>query len=524
MNFWGTQKIWSVYIWKIWKHFSFVAPIFLLLVFAFYLPVSDPAYALEKIEVTTVDSNATGYGTFQSHNQKVVANQYGIFMTHLHSRNEAYDQNTWRLSRSTDGGKTFTTLYESTNGTSAPVIETDSSGTIYIAHPDWGAGYQLSNAYLYRFTPNNFKTPQFGTTIPNGAGGKYAMILDEKKQQIYYFVYSFSGGFRFYIINYSNGQLKKNYTLTTPGSSATSHYPYLYLDNNGILYAAWTTTPNSQVYLYWDIHFMLSKNGGDSWQKPNNTPLSLPVVADQTGPADRITLDDEFNVHTWLWNLVVKNGKAHFAYKAQFPSPNARMHYVRYDLKTAKKDLDTYPTSLLWKGETISIGSLDGFCATKVKVPDYPIYCVSAARSSDPSNKGTHLGALVSYDNGTTWHDYAISDFNDQGLYSIGGSREITDDGYLIGSYTDTRNGAVVRFFRIKTVASPPNQTPTITPTKTPTPAGKQGDFNKDGKVDIFDYNILLSNFGKTNAAYNLTGNNLIDVFDYNMFVSLFGK
>jgi ABC-type Na+ efflux pump permease subunit len=66
--------------------------------------------------------------------------------------------------------------------------------------------------------------------------------------------------------------------------------------------------------------------------------------------------------------------------------------------------------------------------------------------------------------------------------------------------------------------------TPTATITNTPTPAWKKGDFNHNGEVDIYDYNIIVANFGKTNVAYNLTGENTIDIFDYNMFVSLFGK
>ena len=43
-----------------------------------------------RIELVCVDEEATGYATFQSHNQKVVANRHGIFMSHIRSRNEPY--------------------------------------------------------------------------------------------------------------------------------------------------------------------------------------------------------------------------------------------------------------------------------------------------------------------------------------------------------------------------------------------------------------------------------------------------
>ena len=438
----------------------------------FFLLHPPPTYALEKIEVTTVDPQIISYsGTFQSHNQKVVTNQYGIFMTYMNSRDpDKSEWNTWRLLRSTDGGKTFTTIYESTNYTLAPVIETDSHGTIYLAYPDWGADYTGTNSYLYRFTPENNFTKPTKTTIPfSSGGGKYSMIIDEGRKQLYYFAYNGT----FNVIGL-NGEIKSHYQFTTPGTSAYQVYPYLYLDANNNVYAAWTNQKFG-VYMYWDIHFVLSRDGGLTWQKPDGTVLSLPIVSDETGPTDRITLDDEFDVHTWLWTLIVKNGKVHLPYRAT--TDPYRQHYVRFDLATAKKDLDIYP---VWKGETISFLDLDGFCATRVSQSDFPIYCVSGTVDN-------RLGVLVSYDNGTSWHDYAVSDFNDQNLYAIGGAREVTADGYIIGSYTDASTINAVRFFKVKVeILVNPTPTPTLIPSSCPKKA--QGDANCDGQVDSTDY------------------------------------
>ncbi|MEW6157107.1 MAG: hypothetical protein AB1813_06715, partial [Verrucomicrobiota bacterium] len=47
------------------------------------IAASNRAAGVTRIELTCVDPQATGYGTFQSHNQKVVSNRRGIFMTHL---------------------------------------------------------------------------------------------------------------------------------------------------------------------------------------------------------------------------------------------------------------------------------------------------------------------------------------------------------------------------------------------------------------------------------------------------------
>ncbi|GEM_PF-3087554 len=150
--------------------------------------ISVTGPALTPIEFTTIDSDATGYGTFQSNNQKIIQNQYGIFMTYMHYVDPAPGEknNVWRLARSTDGGKTFITIFEETSGTRAPVIETDASGTIYLIRSD----YQDTNAYLYRFSPgSDFKNPVI-SKIPNGTWltAKHAMAIDEKRNQLYYFL------------------------------------------------------------------------------------------------------------------------------------------------------------------------------------------------------------------------------------------------------------------------------------------------------------------------------------------------
>jgi hypothetical protein len=52
------------------------------------------------------------------------------------------------------------------------------------------------------------------------------------------------------------------------------------------------------------------------------------------------------------------------------------------------------------------------------------------------------------------------------------------------------------------------------------------GDLNGDGKVDIFDYTIFISNFGKTGSglASDLNKDGKVDIFDYTIFSQNFGK
>ena len=374
-------------------------------------PASPPA--IREIELTCIDPQVTGYAVFQSHNQKVLANQHGIFATYNRTRNEKYTAQNWRLMRSVDDGKTFTLVYEETSATNPPVLETDDSGNLYLFRSD-----DVSNsARLYRFlAADNFSKPLI-TVIPGAGAGKFSAAIDLPRKQLYYF----SHNEKFNVLSL-DGKILRSTRLFQPGRDAYLQYPQLFLDHDGTLHAAWTTQ-KKDVYLYWDIHHMLSPDGGVTWKNLDGAPITPPVVADQTGPATRITRDDEFESHTWLSSFMALNGKLHFAYLAQ--TKPARMHYARFDIASVKQDVDLWPD---FKGETLNMLSLDGFFAARTGVPGSPLFCTMHQKGN--------LACLVSRDNGATWHDYA---FNSQKFnpYCIGGSRAITKDGYIIGTFTD---------------------------------------------------------------------------------------
>ena len=71
--------------------------------------------------------------------------------------------------------------------------------------------------------------------------------------------------------------------------------------------------------------------------------------------------------------------------------------------------------------------------------------------------------------------------------------------------------------------AGPP---PTSRPTNTPAPTATPGDLDKDSDVDIFDYNLMIENFGSTSCGNiaDIDGNCRVDIFDYNKLVENFGK
>ena len=381
------------------------------------VPPATARPGLTGVEVIVVDPDATAYGTFQSHNQKIISSRYGIFMVHLRSRNPSYTAQQWRLSRSPDGGRTFVRLFEATHATNPAVLETDAAGNLYAARPDFADG----NAYLYRFTPaDGFRRPAVHR-IPAAAAGKFAMAYDAARRQLYYFSQRGS----LHVVGL-DGQVRFVVSLLRPGEHAYLMYPLLSLARDGVLYAGWTTQKHG-VYLYWDIHVMRSPDGGRTWQRLDGQSLSVPFPADDTGPAQRITLDDEFASHTWLSNMMALDGKLHLAYLAQTAPP--REHYVRYDLSTGRQDHRIQPA---FRGSHISLRNLDGFFAAPAAGEGGPLYYVS--RNAEDSR----IACLASDDNGSTWYDYAVSD-EPRTPYAIGGCRAITAEGYIIGSFTERR-------------------------------------------------------------------------------------
>ena len=75
-----------------------------------------------------------------------------------------------------------------------------------------------------------------------------------------------------------------------------------------------------------------------------------------------------------------------------------------------------------------------------------------------------------------------------------------------------------------RSVSPPPPITPS--PTKPPTPPLLPGDIDKDGDVDIFDYNLIIQHFGNTSCGNvaDLDNDCDVDIFDYNILIQNFGK
>jgi len=413
----------------------------LLLLFAVVLFVIRISYAsqlntpLAAIEVTLVDSDAIAYATFHCINQKVISNNRGIFTTHNRTANVGepyYTAQQWRLSQSTDGGQTFMTVYESMTSSNSPLLETDSSDNIYfLDHP---MPHTLGQARLNRFTNDSDFMSLQSTLIPRGQAGKYAMVLDEARQQIYYIAQNDW----FHVIG-TDGAVRNSYLLLHGGPNANMMYPYLAMSENGDLYAAWHTQDFSTPYVRRSIHVIKSTDGGSSWTKLDGaTSLTTPIVDDDTGPADMINDSDELNVTTPLTGFMIKNGKIHFIY--QVDRKTDEMRYKRYDIAAGQWDIDTNP---FFNGGPPDNKNNSGFLAVNSSVPGSTIYFVTG------TDDRTRLICFASDDNGATWYEYAVGDNSYpvnkagwHGIYTVGGARELTADGHIIGTFTEVADFA----------------------------------------------------------------------------------
>lgn len=398
---------------------------------------------LAAIEAVQLDGEAIAYATFQSHNQKVVSNKRGIFTTHIRTSNRDYSAQQWRLSHSTDGGKSFSTVFDTTEPTGAPAIETGSQNNLYLIRPHFKDG----NAYFDRFMAGTgFSSPKTAV-ISHGSAGKYAMVLDEKRRQFYYFVQN-----KWFHIIGMDGKVRYSESLLKAGPMASMMYPLLTLGDDGTLYAAWYTQQHG-IYIYRGIYAACSRDGGRSWHNFDGQPLPLPIVDDDSGPATMISRPDHFDVHTILNGFLVKEAKLNFSYMVD-SSPEQTI-YVRYDTKIMKRDLETHP---FFQGRDGTRMNNSGYFCAHPEIPGSTLYYVTGDR--------TKLICFASDDEGETWYDYAVGDKsypinkkNWHGVYSVGGARQITEDDFIVGTFTEVADFAKtyyeprsgkVHFFRIQ--------------------------------------------------------------------------
>jgi len=418
-------------------------------------PATEPKLFLRvrevpAVEVILVDPEPYG-STFQSHNQKVVANDHGIFVTYY--AGGSWPAGYYRLARSVDGGRNFTTIYQYANAVNIAPMETDEHDNIYLAYGATdGAGLNF-----LRFSPaNGFAEPVFVRTHAVPLGAKIAMAYDRARQQFY--VASQWGAV--FTLDKS-GNLLRNQSVFGSVNGHVAAYPHLMVDSSGVLHFADTTALAGDCIPYVTIRYLRSADGGATWTKMDGTALSLPTSPAPDGPSDMINLPDEVSPYSsWLANFHVKDGKAHFIYAATNPwDPEClglttplveRQHYMRFNAGTGVREIDSWAETGGWCGGGTCIYPNSGLLASDVNDPAGPLYGVAGDSMSQ-------LTSLVSLDNGSTWKFHASSAPRSFYGYAVGGCRTLAPGGNIIGTFSagDANGDWHVYFFAMRGYPGP---------------------------------------------------------------------
>lgn len=382
----------------------------------------DSCYAnLNDVDLTSylVETNTIGYSTFQSNNQKVVENANGIFLAYGRSANAAYTTQTWRLSKSLDGGQTFTSLYNDDSAYSAPCMETDSAGNLYLIAP-----FGITDAKFYKFLSSDYTTPSVTTTLTGLSQEKYSMALDEANDRIYFV----SRSNKFVALDLDGVVVTSPYTLTQAGPYGNAEYPNLQLDDDGNLYCAWTTAYNGSDY--WNISWMVSRDLGLTWEKADGTPITLPVMVDSTGPCDQITRYLDLGKTTFLSSFIFANERLHALYYLKDGSDYQQV-YVRIHPTTGAVEIRTIQPLVC----DPDVAGLDGFFVRNT----YGTFASPDDLRVITTTGNRYIVSGISEDNGVTWKRNKVLDMNpDTGwrVYSCGGFRQLVDGTTAYGAFT----------------------------------------------------------------------------------------
>ena len=387
-----------------------------------------PGPALKEIQFTKVASNAPGGASFHSHTQRLSVTGHGIFVA-FNDTNLGGNVHRWSLRRSTNGGSTFQTLYSQTHDGSAPDIETDEDGYVYVFVND-AATKALS---VHKFgASNGFTSPLNTWQYANAEASKFSAIYDRTRQRFYYL--GFNDG-PFLTID-RNGTLLSNVQLLQKGSQAHIQYPHFALDGTR-LYAAWTTTPPGYITKpYLSIHFIYSDDGGASWRSPAGQSLNVPIVSDPTGPTEQIVPSKYLGSDVpWLSNFSISNGHAAFTYAIQRPPSGTNINQ-QYQLYRMSPFAQLVHRDGGFAGETLQIWSPGGAFFTKTAAGTLYVVGSDLTRSDGPG--AAPIVVLKSTDNGRTWTDYAISS-GKYFAFGLSGMRLLPSGSDIVGFFGEWR-------------------------------------------------------------------------------------
>jgi hypothetical protein len=441
-------------------------------------------FASRDLTVLDRTGQTSTYATFQSHNQRAVyvPRTHTLFVADLHGFKGVDLACTKSPPTSTDGcdgtavvwmtrdgGRTWMqALKLGIGGHYPPALEAGTSGEVYVFVNSYTGSPDTS--YVYRLPPHNYLQP-YPTpwlTLTGGETDKFTTTYDTLTNRLYYVKgdYTATSSFDLYTINVSAGTFTRRSMLVPDtgrnvanwvGPAGTfPHYPLLYLDRSapGLLVLAWTNTAPAAPKQYWDIHFILSTDGGHTWlgRSGKISPASFPILADDDGPSWAVPLPRQYRHDTngcyntsgtgtcasgtslWLDTLYAQDGYVFFEYSDNSGHTYFR-RYARSTKLTAIQDASSHPVTRVCGG-TICLASVGAFFSGNG---------TSHARlfltGGMPNH---HIGALYTDDDGATWHDYASSSTGTVAFpFAPAGARRVGPGNSVQGAMTDLAANSV---------------------------------------------------------------------------------
>lgn len=178
------------------------------------------------------------------------------------------------------------------------------------------------------------------------------------------------------------------------------------------------------------------------------------------------------------------------------------------------------PLDLLQSSDGNSVYLLGVMCNGTAAGASTSSSCTAGTTPIVTVHKNSILGAAPT--SGKDWTEVLRFDAPQPNTFAR--SFEYANNTFYFGIGSNLTTSTPTRTGEILKVADPTSQSPTPSPPSTP--AGILGDVDNNGKVNIFDCNQVLTDFGKTgsNLKGDADGNNVVNILDYNIILTNFGK
>jgi hypothetical protein len=448
-------------------------------------------------QVPLATNMGTYYGTYQSDNSRAayVPNGGGIFVSYLarwvndNSCGVSAPQpasgsadgcpNTLNVDRSTDGGLTFSHVLQINVGGHDPAsIEADSAGDVIVVMNDGGSP---NGAWVYKLPAGNWTSPQLMGELPFGYDDKFSSAYNPAGQ-------SASNGGTWWELHGGNGPTSGHYEIfvnraaangwgggpvstqctsgtqqncylgmvdddsgaLAPAGGVYGDYPELYFDRSSscpsgqsgscdLTLMAWTTSNPNNPKGYYDIHYIISPDGGQTWYGKTGAISSWPILAGDDGVGWQLLDASEYNsganTYTndtnWLANIYVQDGHLYFIYRHQGS-------YALYRRVTPRWTGSGYTMTNDVGPVTVGLADGNGAFFSGNGTTGSQIFLTSDAPG------GTSIKTVSSTNDGQTWNTYATSPPTATSVYATSGGHDLGPGGTIIGAYTDEigTNGA----------------------------------------------------------------------------------